>query len=959
MKTKLFDVRKVVSLVSLLTPLILFGTPTTWWVATNGVDEEGRGGEDEPFATLPYALGKAVDGDTIKVKAGTYDVPAGETLDTFYAVVTQAVTVESVGGEAILDGGNRRCLPLQINNAKAVVRGFRFQKVASWNTWNKYLGGVVDIQDGTLADSTVCDSTTKCYGGVLMRAGVLTNCVVRNVRCGDNSSSYGGGVELYSGNPLVVDCVFDGCKAHSGSAVYIRDKATGGIVRNCRMINSKSITSKAGGSGAVWMEAGLVENCIIATNTITVTADAASLGAGGVNIKGGTLRNCLVARNTTVNGYDTRLAGGVVQSGGSVESCTVVYNRNGTQTFSGQGYVLQSGSMLNTVVAFNGSFDAYTNPLNMRYENGSVTYSSVYPAIEGEGNLSADPLFDADAADGVPLAGSGLLDKGSDALDWMADALDVYGNPRLHEDATRVDIGCVELARSGIEFGCVFSQDATIGALPLSVNFEGAVFGAPGEISSVVWDFGDGSTDETGSLTPRHTYAAYGRFDVKLTVRSEDKSCSNVVASAVTVGATTTYVSADGGNVWPYASEADSATNLVDAIDALVYPTPTSVGTVNVLPGRYVVPSGKATGKYYDTPWIVLSNAVHIVGVEGPEKTLFDGRGVEYTYAFVLDHVLASISGVCISNCVSQISWQQYAGGTLRIEKGSVENCVVRDCVGYYNGAVSLVAGSITDTRIINCHSDLSGNGYGGGLLIKGAGVVSNCVVEGCASPSGAVYLNNAAAKFVRSTVRGCTSTASAAVYVDKGATVDSCSVVGNSGAVLGGGLYLVNGPVRNSLIADNVQTGSSSASGGGVYLKNGTVDSCTIAGNCDASGTAHGIYQAAGSVVNCVVSRNAASGKAFGDGKNHVVAGGSVTYTCTYPSTISGEGNLWVDPRFLNPNGGNWRIGMASPIARLGRVEEWMTDAKDLRGNARLYKGAVTPGCYEPSAQGLVIFLH
>ena len=45
----------------------------TYYVATNGVDAAGRGGEAEPFETIQYAIEKAERDSTIWVKPGVYD----------------------------------------------------------------------------------------------------------------------------------------------------------------------------------------------------------------------------------------------------------------------------------------------------------------------------------------------------------------------------------------------------------------------------------------------------------------------------------------------------------------------------------------------------------------------------------------------------------------------------------------------------------------------------------------------------------------------------------------------------------------------------------------------------------------------------------------------------------------------------------------------------------------------
>src|SRR3954452_5686903 len=46
----------------------------TYYVATNGSDSSTTGSQAAPYATIPKAIGKAVAGDTIFVRGGTYNI---------------------------------------------------------------------------------------------------------------------------------------------------------------------------------------------------------------------------------------------------------------------------------------------------------------------------------------------------------------------------------------------------------------------------------------------------------------------------------------------------------------------------------------------------------------------------------------------------------------------------------------------------------------------------------------------------------------------------------------------------------------------------------------------------------------------------------------------------------------------------------------------------------------------
>ncbi len=96
----------------------------------------------------------------------------------------------------------------------------------------------------------------------------------------------------------------------------------------------------------------------------------------------------------------------------------------------------------------------------------------------------------------------------------------------------------------------------TSSAVNLVASFDGSGSADPdGTVASYAWKFGDGSTG-TG-VSPSHTYAAAGSFQVELTV-TDDKGATNAVTKSVTVSA---------ANQSPVAAFTSSAVNLVASFD--------------------------------------------------------------------------------------------------------------------------------------------------------------------------------------------------------------------------------------------------------------------------------------------------------------------------------------------------------------------------------------------------------
>src|SRR5207249_1167104 len=102
-------------------------------------------------------------------------------------------------------------------------------------------------------------------------------------------------------------------------------------------------------------------------------------------------------------------------------------------------------------------------------------------------------------------------------------------------------------------------------------------------------------------------------------------------------------------------------------------------------------------------------------------------------------------------------------------------------------------------------------------------------------------------------------------------------------------------------------------------------------------------IYAESGTVRNSIIYLNSASTNAnwYNGG------GGSFDHSCTTPDP-GGVGNIVEDPRFVDRTNGNYRLGSASPCVDAGANEDWMLEARDIDGNARIVNGTVDLGGWE-----------
>ena len=283
-------------------------------------------------------------------------------------------------------------------------------------------------------------------------------------------------------------------------------------------------------------------------------------------------------------------------------------------------------------------------------------------------------------------------------------------------------------------------------------------------------------------------------------------------------------------------------------------------------------------------------------------------------------------------------------------------NCVVRGNQGtFYGGGVlrSVAVGcTIEDNSVLSDTETQGGKtydrGYGGGAHMS---TLTNCVVCGNSSPDGG----------------GCSESA-----------LVGCAVSNNVATMHnGGGLY--NGTSLNCVIAFNTATGNSSdtanARGGGICK--GYHQGDLIYSNLFVNGAAVTTSKNATdiTIVNCTVFDNPTVGNKNQNGFNSgyatncIIFGHSntdiyncralvncawredmITHSQSDPTLASVTNNCIrgrsFDPKFVkNPVEGECPFSLAkdSPCVDAGVAHPWMTDARDILGNARIFKHSRT----------------
>ncbi len=155
-----------------------------------------------------------------------------------------------------------------------------------------------------------------------------------------------------------------------------------------------------------------------------------------------------------------------------------------------------------------------------------------------------------------------------------------------------------------------------------------------------------------------------------------------------------------------------------------------------------------------------------------------------------------------------------------------------------------------------------------------------------------------------------------------------------------GGGIYALDysGRLANNLIAYN-----SSTIGGGIYAADFLPDSLiinnTVVANSSASGVADGVaaYYLKGKVRNNIFCDN---------GREDLLTFGNLDITHCLVGGLKKHRNFFLNPRFVNPKAGDFRLLASSPCIDKGVKKNVPTH--DLTGKARHQGDGIDIGAYE-----------
>ena len=157
---------------------------------------------------------------------------------------------------------------------------------------------------------------------------------------------------------------------------------------------------------------------------------------------------------TVTNGFAPHGAG-AVHGGGTYEfvDCTLTLNTGGGAIhFDGDAgtFVVYNSIIFGNVSANVGTIPSGWQPVTFVHNCATLNRPSDVPDFEADGNFTDPPLFvDPDVGNYRLRRDSPCINAGLNQDDWMHDAVDLDGNPRIDRVHNQVDMGAYEFQYAG------------------------------------------------------------------------------------------------------------------------------------------------------------------------------------------------------------------------------------------------------------------------------------------------------------------------------------------------------------------------------------------------------------------------------------------------------------------------------------------------------------------------------
>ncbi len=730
-----------------------------YYVSTDGDDANAGTSSTTAFATLAHAVEVAMDGDTIHMSSGIYEITSAISLTEAIAIVGETGNPEDV----VVRNTNKPddynlYRVFEINNAGAVLSGIAVEGGGAYKkgyTAQAYVGGNIYIQS---------------------EGGMVTNCIVRNGYLAGGNQTCGAGIRCESDAGIITHCVIT--NNHYVFGASTTDIANPGVWGN-----------GCGGAAGVSLKYGKLLHSFIAENTSERHRYGAAVLLGFYNGSSALIENCTIANNSVVG--DGAM--------GAVRYIAYQYANSATTTSPVVRNTFMTGSPSLIGEGFITDYYQSTRFKNIRFENCATDIAFPTEADFPTSGFVATSGFRV-ADDFRPAGNSSLVDAGAEML--VEASLDLAGNARVYNDV--VDIGCYEYVGGEVALPVsepVFSPESDAKFSPtLDVTLMCETEGAS------VYYTTDGSEPSAENGTLYNSAITLDRTTTIKAIAVKDGMEASGVVSATYIYKVVLpvyYVSPTGSD-----TTGDGSKNA---------PFATIAHAVNEAEEGKEVRVGE--GLYEITEAIPLKKAIAVIGdADDPAKVVVrnTNQGQYVTSrVFEINHAHAVLAGVAVEGG-SLNGAADVKGGNIWIDTagGMVTNCIVRNA-RINNGPSEKTglggAGIWCDSAngiITHC---VITNKYGTRNGAFNADGVSTTTVDRWGSCAAAVFLQSG--KLLQSFIAHNTAEkdfAASIVYLGGGAVMENCSVVENRAEGSFGDFYPVlfqgsaSPTIRNTLIYGN-----------------------------------------------------------------------------------------------------------------------------------------------------------
>jgi hypothetical protein len=330
--------------------------------------------------------------------------------------------------------------------------------------------------------------------------------------------------------------------------------------------------------------------------------------------------------------------------------------------------------------------------------------------------------------------------------------------------------------------------------------------------------------------------------------------------------------------------------------------------------------------------------------------TTIDGEGARRG-VYIGGDVTPTLQGLRITrgNAAGLGGYEYYgtydAGGGVYVIMATVtlaDNDIFSNTARYGAGVfLGNSQGSLNHNTIFS--NTVTTGGGGGVFAYKGAPTLNgNAIISNTSSNiGGGLYLFSATSSLLHNTIAGNSADQGGGVTVASCSPIFNGNIIVDNEAKLGGGirLWYSRSPLTNNVIADNRAT----ISGSGLWIGGSklSLQHTTIARNTGGDGSGVFVTYAGSKFSTVILTNTILVSHTVGI---NVTSGSTVTLEGTLWANgddwggagdiVTGTVNIWGDPAFVDPDGGDYHIGPDS-AARNAGVNTGVTD--DIDGDTRL----------------------